>query len=133
MRSRRQLPTAPPHLRRSVAALAAVLVMLLTFSASSPELHAWLHPDGTAEKSHPCRHHADVGGTAQAPTTGADGDEAHECAVTMFSHGVMYHLVAGVAQPCEGILREVNFRAFERLALAQPRFLQPPPQAPPAA
>ncbi len=107
------------------------MVMLLSLASVSPGLHAWLHdrhaPDGAA-----CPHHHH-GAKSQHSTHGADQTEpAHECAVTLFSHGVVHHAALAVAQPCEGILRAVNFRAFEQLALAQPRYLHLPPQAPPA-
>jgi hypothetical protein len=96
-------------------------------------LHDWLHAATKTQEKHVCGNHA-----AHAAESGAhapdaeDEDESHECAVTMFSHGVVYHAGALLAQPCEGILRAANLRAFERLALAQPRFLHLPPQAPPA-
>jgi hypothetical protein len=123
----------PSRLTRVVASFAAGLVMLLSLSAVSPQLHAWLH-------GHVREHASHMGAQAAKPAmergvadvSSADEDEAHECAVTMFSHGVVHHAVAFSMQPCEGILRAVNFRAFERLALAQPRYLHRPPQAPPA-
>jgi hypothetical protein len=125
----------PSRLWRAVAALAVGLVMLLTLSAVSPELHTWLHVKETAEKPHACAHHAahaPTGHATHVPISDSGEGDSHECAVTMFSHGVVYHAGALLSQPCEGILRAANLRAFERLALAQPRFLHLPPQAPPA-
>jgi len=113
--------------------LAAGLVMLLSLSSVSPELHVWLHEKGQESATHVCAHH-DAHAASDTPEHAPDSDRSddHTCAVTMFSHGVVYHVAALVARPGEGILRAVHFRAFERLALAQPRFLHLPPQAPPA-
>jgi hypothetical protein len=112
-----------------MAFLAMGMVMLLSLSAVSPELHEWLHKKESAK--HTCSHtHTSADSTSHAPDS--NGDASHQCAVTLFSHGVVHHAVALHVQPSEGILRAVNLRAFERLALAQPRFLHLPPQAPPA-
>jgi hypothetical protein len=125
----------PSRLWRGIAVLAAGLVMLLAVSSVSPELHAWLHDEKSPHTGHECPHHPS-GHQAATPVSdaaGTDGDaRQHECAVTLFAHGVVHHAAALLTQPCEGILRAVNYRAFERLALAQPRFLHLPPQAPPA-
>ena len=120
----------PSRFWRAVALLSAGVVLLLSMASVSPELHAWLH-EATELKSDACLHHKHA---AHTPLHEADDSAApeHECAVTLFSHGVVHHTVALVTPPCEGILRAVNFRAFERLALAQPRYLHRPPQAPPA-
>jgi len=129
MRPLRPALSMPPRLWRVVASFAAGLVMVLTLSSVSPELHAWLHKPGQDKSTtHSCPHHG-ADSTSHAP--GSNEVEDHDCAVTMFSHGVVHHAVALLTQPCEGILRAVNYRAFERLALAQPRYLHLPPQAPP--
>jgi hypothetical protein len=125
--------TLPSRLWRALACVVAGLVMLLSLSAVSPDLHSWIHAE---EKVHGVKEcpvhgvHASSGGASEAPAS-EDSDQ-HECAVTMFSHGVVLHALAAVIQPCEGLLRAIHLRAFERLALAQPRFLHLPPQAPPA-
>jgi hypothetical protein len=107
--------------------------MLLSLSAVSPQLHAWLHGHVKEHASHTSTQVGKPTTERSAPyISDADDGEAHECAVTMFSHGVVHHAVALSVPPCEGILRAVNFRPFERLALAQPRYLHLPPQAPPA-
>lgn len=116
----------PALVIRAVALLSAGMVVLLSFASVSPELHAWLHKPYQA-KAHPCSHHG-----PEAHDDNESSHSAHSCAVTLFSHGVLHHAVAMAVQPCEGILRAVDLRAFERLALAQPRFLHLPPQAPPA-
>lgn len=123
----------PSRLWRAVALLGAGLVLLLSLSSASPEIHAWLHEQAQADAAHKCAHHgaaAHNDSSADAPASGHWEDDS--CAVTMFSHGVVAQGAALLVLPCEGILRAVDFRAFERLALAQPRFWHLPPQAPPA-
>jgi hypothetical protein len=108
------------------------MVMLLSLASVSPELHDWLH-DRTTAKADACPHHHHHG--AKSPHGSHESgrsSSAHDCAVTLFSHGVVHYAALAIAQPCEGILRAVNHRAFEQLALAQPRYLHLPPQAPPA-
>src|SRR5687768_9320133 len=114
MHLRRPFHTMPSRLWRAVASLAAGLVMLLGFSAVSPDLHAWLHAKEKAPTPlHNCAHHASHTAAglpvdASSPDSGEgntqDAQDSHQCAVTMFSHGVLHHAVALVAQPCEGIL-----------------------------
>jgi hypothetical protein len=120
----------PTRLWRVMALFAAGLVMLLSFSAVNPELHAWLHEQHADHSDHSCSHASSA--TDTVPDSGSEAGENHACAVTLFAHGVVHQVAALLTQPCEGILRAVNFRAFERLALAQPRYLHRPPQAPPA-
>jgi hypothetical protein len=130
----RPFSAMPARLWRALASLTAGLVMLLSLSAVSPELHAWLHAKEKVQKPHACAHHATqptADDASHAPSSNADDGATHECAVTMFSHGIVHQAIALLAQPCEGILRAVNSRAFERLALAQPRYWHLPPQAPP--
>jgi hypothetical protein len=131
----------PARLWRAVAVFAVGLVLLLTTSSVSPELHAWLHDKTQPQDAgHACAHHhhhshAHGGETHDSDARdfpAAPADDDHGCAVTVFAHGIVAQATACFAQPCEGILRAVNHRAFERLALAQPRFLHLPPQAPPA-
>ena len=133
MRLHHHLSATPSHLWRAVALLGAGLVMMLSLSSVSPEMHAWLHEKASESAPHKCAHHgasAHSDSTANVPHSN-EGEE-DSCAVTMFSHGVVYQAGALLVRPCEGILRAINYRAFERLALAQPRFLHLPPQAPPA-
>ena len=127
-------PTFPsavlPHrLWRAMAWLASAMAMLLTMTSVSPELHAWLHEKAQPDTTHVCPHHAAHSASHVPDST---DDDTHQCAVTLFSHGVVHQAATLFAQPCEGILHAVNYRAFERLALAQPRYLHLPPQAPPA-
>jgi hypothetical protein len=106
------------------------MVLLLSLSAVSPELHAMLHERGVAHPKHACTHahaHADA-----VPEKGAQEEETHTCAVTLFARGIVQHAVALLPLPCEAILRAENVRALERMAFAPPRYLHLPPQAPPA-
>jgi len=118
----------PSPLWRVMALLSAGMVMILALSSVSPEIHALLHSQAAVNEPQACAHH----GHEHSPASGSQEADEHGCAVTMFSHGVVYQVVALFTPPCEGILRAVDFRAFERLALAQPRFLHLPPHAPPA-
>ena len=118
----------PSRWSRAVAALAAAVILLLSLSVVSPELHGWLHDSTDDHGSVTCDHGSNAGSHTESD---AEGDH-HTCAVTLFAQGVVHHAAAAIVQPCEGLLRAVNYRAFEQLALAQPRHLHRPPQAPPA-
>lgn len=63
-------PALPEGPRRLLAVGAAVLVLTLSVLTASPQLHRWLHPDSDQSD--------------------------HECAVTLFHHGVT-QAVVGVA------------------------------------
>jgi hypothetical protein len=119
-----------------VAVLAVALVALLSVSSVSPELHAWLHQSNATNDHRVCGHHAvpeSASSTEHAShPPGPDEGETHVCAVTLFGQGVAFFSGALLARPCEGLLDAGNQRAIERLALAQPSHLRPPPQAPPA-
>jgi hypothetical protein len=134
MSSARPLPTASGLAGRVVAFLAAGLVLLLSTSAVSPVLHAWLHDAAAAaahSHAHACPHHGKAAPIAAQPAPD-DAAADHECAVTLFAHGVVHAAALPFVAPCEGILRAVDFPAVARLALASPRWLHLPPQAPPA-
>jgi hypothetical protein len=70
-------------LRRMAAVLMLPVVLLLAFSAVSPELHGWIHSWGvSATADHPqatCPHHSHHG--EELPTTD-DG-----CVIDLFAHG----------------------------------------------
>jgi len=98
-------PALPEWPRRLLAAGAAVLVLTLSVLTASPQLHRWLHPDAD---------HSD-----------------HECAVTLFHHGVT-EAAAGIA------LAVVPLLLVARAALVQagpdlvaPRYRLSPGRAPP--
>jgi hypothetical protein len=136
MPSHRPISPLPSRLSRALAWLSAGLTLLLALSTASPDLHAWLHAQAHQDATHACADHpahASDDRAKGATSTAPSGNEPEDrCAVVMFSQGVEATTTLVGAQPCEGILRAVNYRAFERLALAQPRFLHLPPQAPPA-
>jgi len=98
-------PALPEWPRRLLAAGAAVLVLTLSVLAASPQLHEWLHPDA--------------------------GQPEHECAITLFHHGV--------TQPVAGIVLAVMpLLLVARAALVPagpdlvaPRYRLSPGRAPP--
>ena len=122
----------PTRFRRAVALLSAGTVWLLSLASVSPQLHAWLH-EAAQPEHRGCPHHQHAAPDAPLPADVDQPASGHECAVTLFSHGVVQHAGTFVVRPCEGVLRAVDFRAAERPALVPPRFLHLPPQAPPAA
>jgi hypothetical protein len=100
-----QRPVLPDWPRRLLAAGAALLVLSLGLVAVSPELHLWLHPDA--------------------------GHSDHECAVTLFQHGVT-QAVAGIAVAV--LPRLLVARVAVTPAgpdLVEPRFRLSPGRAPP--
>ena len=118
---------------QALATLLAGLVILLACSTVSPELHAWLHGTLPAPGKHVCAQHAKQLPSAGDPRLHDVVESEHGCAVTLFARGLVSDGPLPVPAPAAEILRAVNFRAIERLALAQPRFLHLPPQAPPRA
>jgi len=98
-------PALPEWPRRLMAAGAAVLVLTLSVLATSPQLHRWLHPDAD---------HSD-----------------HECAVTVFHHGVTQAVVgvALVVLPLLPIARMTMAPAEPDLVA--PRYRLSPGRAPP--
>ncbi len=108
-------------LTRTVAVLAAGLVLVLGLLTVSPELHASLHgPDESGA-------HADH--ESEAPV----GDADHECAVTLFAHGVEALLVFCLLMLARPLARSVVLRATDKIAVARPRYWLVPSHAPPAA
>jgi hypothetical protein len=99
----RLAPPAWPF--RLIAAAAAALVLALTVLAASPQLHKWLHPD-------------------------AD-DSDHECAITLFHHGVAQAataiILAVVSRRWIGFLATIP----AALNLVAPRFRLSPGRGPP--
>jgi len=134
------MPTAHPHLRpvapwlRVLAVVCAGLVFTLSSAAWSPALHAWLH--GHIETHGHDHVHAHAACShAHVPETNtcedADPNAAHECAVTLFAHGVttaaafLFPLEQSLGKPLAAPL------APECMALATAEHLRPQPHAPP--
>lgn len=109
--SRPLAPVSPPRFLRWLAAGLAVTVWALGVLAVSPALHGALHHDGDHGADH--------------------GDHAHQCAVTLFAHGVEtldpapeLHRVADA--------REIGCVAAPRThAWTQPHYLHRPACGPP--
>jgi hypothetical protein len=107
MLARCSLPRGFPRIRhRLIAAVGVALVLVLSILAASPQLHAWLHR-----------------GAGQAD---------HECAITLYQHGV-------TASAGATVLAVVALIALARVAappaelhLAPRRYWLPPGNAPPA-
>jgi hypothetical protein len=93
------------RLGRAVALGLSALVLLLAVLAVCPAAHEWLHPDA--------------------------GHEDHECAITLFAHGITAAF-AGVA--LAGVawrLIRLVFAGAAEWDLAAPRFRLLPGRAPP--
>lgn len=93
-------------LHRLLAAGSVVLVLMLSVLAASPALHAWLHRSA--------------------------GQADHECAITLYQHGVA---AAGVGITLAAVVLVVLARvvtAPAELHLAPSRYWLPPGHAPPA-
>ena len=110
----------PSPLHRFTAVLGIVLVVLLNLLAASPELHAWVHGDEHAP-AHSTPGHEPV------------GDDDHECAVTLFAHGVEALLVFCVLMLARPLARSVIPRARDEIARTRPRYWLVPSHAPPVA
>ncbi len=106
-------------LARAVAALGAALVLVLTVLAASPELHERLHALGAAA-------------TTSHPSGGAHAAEDEDgCVVTLFAQGLVLPLALLALAVLLRTLRLPDFDQLDRVALAAPRYLRLPTQAPP--
>ena len=105
---------------RTVAALAAALVVVLSVLAASPELHERLHGQGPA---HPAASH---------PSGGAQATEDEDgCVVTLFAQGLVLPLALLLLAVCAWTLGLGGFDLVDRVVPAAPRYLRLPTQAPP--
>ncbi|HZL45123.1 MAG TPA: hypothetical protein VFC28_02765 [Opitutaceae bacterium] len=96
----------PPLFGRLLAGGAAALVVLLAVLAASPALHGWLH--------------------------GHAGDADHECAVTLFQHGIVAAAAAmAVAATVWALVASAAIIPI-RPDLDRVRYRLPPGNAPPA-
>ncbi|HTZ20872.1 MAG TPA: hypothetical protein VMC06_08315 [Opitutaceae bacterium] len=93
--------------QRTAAIGAVALVLMLVVLAASPELHRLVHADA--------------------------GHPDHECAVTLFLHGVEAAPVALISVAILPILIERMAVIPEALLLEAPRHLLAPGRAPPSA
>jgi hypothetical protein len=100
------LSTFAENLRRITAAGAAVLVMLLTVLAASPQAHEQVH--------HDCHH-----------------DEEHSCAVVLFAHGLWTSLEPLAAPKPAVVWSEFSPVSRPELRLVTPRYLRQPERGPP--
>jgi hypothetical protein len=121
----RQIDNRPSLLSRLTAALAIVLVLVLTVLASSPELHERLHG----------HHEAALGAAHQdgVPADAAKPDNDDGCIVTLFAQGIVLALAVVVLAFTGRTLRASSFALFDRVIPEAPRYLHLPTQAPPLA
>lgn len=100
------LAHSPSRFQRACALLAAGLLLLLTLSAVSPLLHAWLHAD-------------------------ADHEPNHQCAVVLFASGVTLAPATALTAP-DLAWREQPPATARVLFLIGTRYLRQPERGPPA-
>jgi hypothetical protein len=107
-------------LKQAIASLAAILVLVLTVLAASPELHERIHGHGPSDAP---RHSGPGAGQGQ-------GDE-DGCIVTLFAQGIVLALALLALVFADGVLRLFYSPGIDRPAAVAPRFLLLPSQAPP--
>jgi hypothetical protein len=105
---------------RLTVVLGIALVLLLNVLAASPELHAWLHGQEQTPE-HAGHGHARV------------GDADHECAVTLFAHGVIALLFFCLLLRPRLLVRRTVACSIDRLVAARLRYWLAPSHAPPWA
>jgi hypothetical protein len=117
-----RLPSVP---LRAAASLAALLVLVLTVLAASPELHQRLHG------------HDSVPGAAHAPGAQAGRSHADDaddgCVVTLFAQGLVLSLALWALAFAGRVLRALDPASDDRVSRSAPSFLLLPSQAPPLA
>jgi hypothetical protein len=107
-------------LTRAVAALGAVLVLVLSILAASPDLHERLHGMGGAPT--PANHPSPTGQTS---------DQEDGCIVTLFAQGIVVPLAFFFLALCAWTQPVRAFAAPDRIVPEAPRYLRLPTQAPP--
>jgi hypothetical protein len=112
-----------PFLTQATASFAAILVLVLTVLAASPELHERLH--GHGPESAGATHHSGA-----RPAQGLPDDD-DGCVVTLFAQGVVLPLAILALAFAGHVLRLIDSGADDRFFAASPRFLLLPSQAPP--
>jgi hypothetical protein len=113
----------PSILTQATASFAAILVLVLTVLAASPELHERLHGH-TPLVSGAANH------SGAKPAQGLPDDD-DGCVVTLFAQGIVLPLAILALAFAGRILRLVDACADSRLSAVAPRFLLLPSQAPP--
>jgi hypothetical protein len=135
MSSTRRLHRPAAPWLRVPAAVCAGLVGLLSIATSSPAVHAWLHGEYLeSDHSHVCSapaHETEHTEEDEPGLTLEDHAASHDCAITLFAHGVtlVHAFLAALDQP-RAVLA-FRSESPERVALSESRHLRPQPQAPP--
>jgi hypothetical protein len=136
MTSTRRLHRPAAPWLRVLAAVCAGLVGLLSFATSSPALHAWLHGESLESgHGHVCSAHAHDTEHAKEGESGLPRDGhagSHECAISLFAHGVTLAHAFLVALDQSRAVQAVEIAPSDRVPLSESRHLRPQPQAPPA-
>jgi len=96
----------PDLLRRTVAAGSALLVLVLTVFAVTPDLHHLVHDSGSPEG-------------------------AEECAVDLFANGVSLPTAVTTALPATAAWLSAVPAIAEEIHLPSPRYLRQPERGPP--
>lgn len=106
-------------LARTVAALGAILVLVLSILAASPGLHERLHGlDASRAAS-----------TAVPLAPGADQEDG--CVVTLFTQGLVLALAFFLLVLCARTRLPRALSSLDRVVPEAPRYLRLPTQAPP--
>lgn len=113
----------PSPAARTLASLAAALVLVLSILAASPELHERLHGHGPGGAG-AARHEG-------VPPGGQAADDEDGCVVTLFAQGLVLALALAVPGPTGPAPRPANLDPGDRTVPAAPRYLRLPSQAPP--
>jgi hypothetical protein len=121
---------------RVLAAACAGLILLLTAASVSPALHAWLHGESLeSAHDHICsaHDHGPAHGEDEHPAPSPEGHVvSHDCAISLFAHGVTLAHAFLVALDQPRVVQAVDIAPSCRVILSESRHLRPQPQAPPA-
>lgn len=135
--AQRQHRPAAPWLR-VLAVVCAALVLTLSSAAWSPALHAWLHGESSDHAHASCAHshshpHGDAHANAPVPADdhAADPHATHDCAITLFAHGVTLASAFLSLLDHHALAPTVTPVAPDHVTPPSPSHLRPQPQAPP--
>lgn len=134
--TRRLRRPATPWLR-VLAVVCAGMILLLSAAAASPALHAWLHSETPVPAAALACEHAHTQAGAQDDSSDSDHarerEHAHECAITLFSHGVTLASLLVATLDHLSAASDTAPAPHDRVTPPGPRHLRPQPQAPPIA
>jgi hypothetical protein len=111
-------------LKQATALFSAILVLALTVLAASPDLHQRLHGHAASPANAASR-----SATRTGQQTDDDGDGG--CVVTLFAQGIVLTIAVLALEFTGQVARVFGGGMDDRIAVAAPRFLLLPSQAPP--